>query len=63
MKTLFKYVKASQFFATYAPGVARYKHKIRKLDGKDKPIDFTDSDKKAIAKGVKKLFTDIGKDL
>lgn len=59
MKTLFKYVKASQFFAAYAPGVTMYKHKIRGESGNKTPIDFTDADRKVIKAGVKKMFADI----
>ena len=53
--TLFKYLKAKNFFPTYAPGV---KQPFAKLQGKDwrkKPIAFTQEDKKAIKEGLKRM--------
>lgn len=61
--SIFKYIKASQFFASYAPGVTQYKHKIRGLSGKSRPIEFNEEDKKTIKTGLKKLSADLQKEL
>ena len=60
MTKVFTYIKAAQFLPKYAPSVANWKHKLRKIDGNKKPIDFSDADKAAIKKGLRQLFKDLG---
>ena len=58
---LFDYIKASKFFPVYAAGVTNWKHKLRKLDGNGKPIDFSDEDRVLILAGFEKLRKNIYK--
>ena len=53
---MFEIVKANQFFSRYAPEVKSYKQKCVGVDGRGKPITWTEADKKAIAKGKKDLL-------
>ena len=53
--TIFKYVKASRFFPTYAPGIKQYRNKLNGSDGR-KPVTFTEADLKAIKKGLKVMI-------
>lgn len=59
MKEILKYLSAKNFFTDYAKSVKNYKHKMRGVDGNQKPIDFTDSDKKEIKAAFKKLSSDL----
>lgn len=58
---LFTIVTISRFFPKYAPGVKRYNHKMRGIDGNGKPLDFSKEDKKAIKQGVKQMAKDFVK--
>lgn len=60
-KAFFELVKANKFFARYAPGVRNYAHKLRGVDGNDKPIDLSDEDIKLIQAGAKKMAADMQK--
>ena len=55
----FKYIVAKYFFPKYAPEVINWGHKLRGKDGHNKPISFTDEDKKAIKRGIKAMAKDI----
>jgi hypothetical protein len=55
----FRFIKADQFFAAYAPRVKSYKHKIRGRNGRDNPVEFSDDDKKEIKRGMKKMARDL----
>lgn len=59
MKEILKYLSAKNFFTDYAKLVKNYKHKMRGVNGNQKPIDFTDADKKEIKTAFKKLFSDL----
>lgn len=59
MKEILKYLSAKNFFTDYAKSVKNYKHKMRGVNGNQKPIDFTDADKKEIKTAFKKLFSDL----
>ena len=54
-----KLVPARQFFTQYCPGVKRYYHKLRGVDGNKMPLDFSADDKEAIKAGLKKLAQDL----
>lgn len=53
------YIKADTFFKNYLPNIKSYKHKIRGKNGRGNPVEFSEQDKKLIAKGLEKLFKDI----
>jgi hypothetical protein len=55
----FKYIVAKYFFPKYAPEVVNWGHKLRGKNGHNKPIDFTDADKKAIKRGIKAMSKDL----
>ena len=63
MKEILKYISAKHFFTDYAKSVNNFKHKMRGVDGNQKPIDFTDADKKKIKAAFKKLSNDVLKQL
>jgi hypothetical protein len=54
---LFKFVKASRFFPTYAPTVKQFNNKILGTDGR-RDVKFTDQDKKAIKAGLRAMLKD-----
>jgi hypothetical protein len=58
---LFTIIRASEFLPKYA-GIeftAMTKHKLRKLDGHNKPCDFTVQERKKINRGLVKLIKDL----
>jgi len=57
----FELVRASQFFPVHCPGVKRYYHKMRGVDGNGQPLDFTPEDKKAMREAAKKLGKEFAK--
>jgi hypothetical protein len=59
MKDFFKYISAKHFFTDYCNEVKNFTHKMRGVDGNQKPIDFTDADKKEIKAAFKKLSSDL----
>lgn len=59
MKELIRHLTANHFFPAYAPAVTNYGHKMRGMDGNNKPIKFTQKDKRLIAKGLQQLARDI----
>ena len=59
MKEILKYLSAKNFFTDYAKSVKNFKHKMRGVDGNQKPIDFTGPDKKKIKAAFKKLSNDV----
>lgn len=61
MKTIWKFVKADQFFPAYCPQIKSYKHKMRGLNGRGNPTDFTEAERKQIAAGIKKLAAELKK--
>jgi len=58
---IWRYIKAANFYAKYAPSVKDWKHKLSGKNGRGNPIDFTDGDKKEIKAGVKKLCKELSK--
>lgn len=56
MHKIFEIIKASKFFPQYVPEVKNWKHKIRGIDGNNKPIQFSDAEKEKIKKGINNLF-------
>ena len=55
----FKIVPAKQFFTRYCPGIPNFYHKLRGINGNNKPIDFTDEEKRIMTKAAKKLGKDV----
>jgi len=53
--TIFKYLKASRFFPSYAPTVRQWGNKLAGTDGR-KPVTFTNNDLKAIKEGLKVMI-------
>jgi hypothetical protein len=62
MQRIFKFIKAEQFFPLYCKDIKCFRHKLRGKNGHDKPIDFTDEEKRQIRQGIKKLFADLKAD-
>ena len=60
MKNVFKFVKASRFFPTYAPTVKQFNNKILGTDGR-RDVKFTDQDKKAIKAGLRAMLKEVGR--
>lgn len=60
-KEFFKLVPAAQFFKHYAPDVKRPYHKMRGIDGNNKPIKFSDDDIEKMQSGLKTLLSDLKK--
>lgn len=54
--TIFKYIKADSFFKNYLPNIKNHKHKIRGLNGRGNPVDFSKDEKKAINEALKKML-------
>lgn len=56
-KSIFDYVNATAFLPTFCgiPMTAMTRHKLRGLNGNNKPVDFTDDEKKKISQGIEKL--------
>lgn len=59
MKTVFKFIKASQFFPKYCSGVVNWKHKLRGYDSNKKPLDFSKEEKAQIKQGLKQMLKDL----
>lgn len=59
----FKFIKANQFFPTYARLVRNYEQKLSGKDARGKPLDFTDQDKLVIKAGITQLFIDLNQSL
>lgn len=57
----FKIIPARQFFTKYCPQVTNYYHKLRGRDGNNKPIDFTDEEKRAMKKAAAALGKELSK--
>lgn len=57
--SIWKYIKADAFFATYLPNIKSYKYKIRGFNSRNNPVNFSDKENKEIKKALKKLFKDI----
>jgi hypothetical protein len=58
IREVFKYVSATKFLPQFC-GIKitpTIRHKIRGLDGNNKPIDFTEKEKGQIIAGVKKFY-------
>jgi len=59
-KALFqKYIKGTNFFPDYAPGVTNPTHKMRGIDGHGQTIDFSADDWKKIRDGINTLRRDL----
>ena len=58
---LWKIIRPGRFFPRYAPEVKNYYHKVRGLNGRGNPVDFSDKDKEHIKAGMKRLFADVKK--
>lgn len=54
-----KFIKLEPFIKEYCPDVTNIKHKLRGVDGNKKPIDFSETEKAEINKGLKKFAKDI----
>jgi hypothetical protein len=58
-KNIWKYIKAESFFKDYLPYINCHRHKIRGLNGRGNPVDFSEQEKKEIKTALKKLMKDI----
>lgn len=58
-KNTFENINAGKFFSKYLPHIKNIKHKMRGTNGNGKPIDFSDDEKKQIAKALKLLCKDL----
>lgn len=56
--TVWRFLKADQFFPVYLPDIKNYKHKISGKSTKGQPLDFSEEEKKAIKKALKKFVKD-----
>jgi hypothetical protein len=56
---IWKYIKADQFFADYAPEIKSYKYKIRGSNSRNNPIDFSKEEKNKIKKALKRMLAQI----
>lgn len=61
MENPFKHIVAKYFFPKYAPDVINWGHKLRGKNGHNKPIGFTEEDKRAIRAGIKAMAKDLSK--
>lgn len=52
---IWEYIKADSLFRGYLPEIKNHKHKIRGKNTKGNPLDFTDAEKAAIMKAIKKM--------
>ena len=56
---IWSYIKAVNFFPTYAPSVKDWRKKMTGKNGRGNPVSFSPADNAAIKAGLKKLFKDI----
>jgi hypothetical protein len=56
-QSIFDFVNATQFLPTFCgiPMTAMTRHKLRGKNGNNRPVDFTDDEKKKITQGIEKL--------
>lgn len=59
MPRIFDYIKADQFFPKYCPKIKSYKHKMRGLNGRGNPTEFSEEELRMIQAGLKKLAKDL----
>ena len=59
MNEIFKYITAKYFFEEYCPSVKSWNKKLSGKNSNGNPVDFTEADKAAIKKALKKLFKDL----
>lgn len=52
---IWNYIKADPFFADLLPHIKSHKFKIRGLNSRNNPTDFTSKEKKEIKKVLQKL--------
>jgi len=55
---IWKYIKADTFFKDYLPHIKSHKFKIRGLNSRNNPVDFSPHEKKEIKQAVKKMIKD-----
>ncbi|MGN6440209.1 MAG: hypothetical protein ACTHMM_27025 [Agriterribacter sp.] len=53
------YIKAEPFFADFLPEIKNYKQKISGKNTRGNPLDFSDDEKRTIAKAIKRLTADL----
>lgn len=63
LSEVFKFIKADQFFPAYCTEIKNYKRKISGRNGRGNQVEFTPEEKKQIKKGLKKLASDLQKEL
>jgi hypothetical protein len=56
MNNIWKYIKADTFFKDYLPHIKSHKFKIRGLNSRGNPIDFSKDEKKQIKKAAYKML-------
>jgi hypothetical protein len=56
MDRIFKYVKADQFFPKYCPKIKSYMHKLRGVNWRGNPTEFTPEELKMIKAGLQKMM-------
>jgi hypothetical protein len=59
MNNIFKYIKGAAFFPKYAPSVIDWKRKMSGKNSNGNDLDFSESDKLLIKKGLIKMFKEI----
>jgi hypothetical protein len=57
----FALIRAGKFFDRIEPGVPRFYHKMRGIDGNGHPLDFTPEEKQAMKDEAKKLAKELQK--
>ena len=57
----FALIRAGKFFDRIVPGVPRFYHKMRAIDGNGQPLDFTPEEKKLMQEAAKQLGKEIQK--
>jgi hypothetical protein len=60
---IWKFIKADNFFPKYCPSIKSYKHKIRGINWRGNPTEFSEEEKKQIRVGLKHLLKDLLKKL
>ena len=57
----FALIRAGRFFDRIVPGVPRFYHKMRGIDGNGQPLDFTPEEKQAMKEEARKLAKELQK--
>lgn len=59
MTSIWTYIKADALFREKLPHITSHKNKIRKLNGRGNPTDFSEDEKQQIRKALKALAKEL----